>query len=180
MRTITWAPGTDPEHDALFEQLRQVQYNDHTHRLWKNYGLDSFKDVSALTIYFDDNGVPEVCASILARECWPNTAYRILNRAWKPNNKKQFLRRISDSMGQAVRSQIAWLHDNTDSKLYFISRQTTGWEEWMITHFKKDFDVEFKTDNYLYLTCPNECDDTCWQKIIYSGDEQLLTNWKRK
>jgi hypothetical protein len=28
--------------------------------------------------------------------------------------------------------------------------------------------------------CPNECDDTCWQRIIYAGDESLLEQWKRK
>jgi hypothetical protein len=82
-------------------------------------------------------------------------------------------------MGLTAKSQIEWLKENTDCKLYFISRQTDNWNDWMIEHFK-EYGIEFKTDNYMYLTCPNECDDTCWQRIIYSGDTGLLEQWKRK
>jgi hypothetical protein len=82
-------------------------------------------------------------------------------------------------MGYSAKSQIEWLQQNTDCKLYFISRQTGNWQEWMSTHFK-DYGIDFKYDNYKYLTCPNECDDTCWQHIVYSGDEQLLNVWKRR
>ena len=46
-------------------------------------------------------------------------------------------------------------------------------------NFRNRFELMFKTDNYKYLTCPNEYDSTCWQKIIYYGDESLLTQWKR-
>jgi hypothetical protein len=63
--------------------------------------------------------------------------------------------------------------------LYFISRQTNNWDNWMIAHFK-EYGINFKTDNYLYLTCPDECDDNCWQRIIYSGNETLLEQWKRR
>jgi hypothetical protein len=83
-------------------------------------------------------------------------------------------------MGITAQSQIDWLRDNTKSQLYFISRQTNNWNDWMIAHFDKNFEIKFKTDKYAYLTCPNECDETCWQPIIYNGDEQLLTTWKRR
>jgi len=181
MKTITWVPGTDAIHDELFDQLREQHYNDHSHRLWQNYSRKEFDFIRpvALTIYFDDDNIPEVCSSISERDCWPKGAYRIHNRVWKCNNKKQFLRRVSPSMGYSAKSQIEWLKENTDCKLYFISRQTNNWDEWMIEHFK-EYDIHFKTDNYMYLTCPNECDDTCWQRIIYSGDESLLAQWKRK
>jgi len=181
MKTITWVPGTDAVHDELFDQLREQHYNDHSHRLWQNYSRKEFDFICpvALTIYFDDDNIPEVCSSISERDCWPKSAYRIHNRVWKCNNKKQFLRRVSPSMGYSAKSQIEWLKENTDCKLYFISRQTNNWDEWMIEHFK-EYDIHFKTDNYMYLTCPNECDDTCWQRIIYSGDESLLEQWKRK
>ena len=179
MRTITWAPGTNTEYDTLFETLRETHYADTSHRLWKNYAKDVFKDVAALTIHFDDNDVPEVCSSTTQRSCWPVGAYRIHNRVWKANNKKLFLRRISPSMGYSAASQIDWLKNNTDCRLYFISRQTDNWNNWMIKHFR-EYDIEFKTDNYMYLTCPNECDDTCWQRIIYYGDASLLDQWKRR
>jgi hypothetical protein len=179
MRTITWAPGTNTEYDTLFETLRATHYADTGHRLWKNYAKDAFKDVAALTIHFDDDDVPEVCSSTTQRPCWPVGAYRIHNRVWKANNKKTFLRRVSPSMGHSATSQIEWLKNNTDCRLYFISRQTDNWNNWMIKHFR-EYDIEFKTDNYMYLTCPNECDDTCWQRIIYSGDTSLLEQWKRR
>jgi hypothetical protein len=181
MRTITWKPGTDLEHDELFDELREQHYNDHSHRLWQNYSKKEFDFIRpvALTIHFDDTGIPEVCSSISERSCWPNGAYRIHNRVWKCNNRKQFLRKVSPSMGLSAKSQIEWLKDNTDAELYFISRQTSNWDNWMIEHFK-EYGINFKTDNYLYLTCPNECDTNCWQQIIYSGNESLLEQWKRQ
>ena len=179
MRTVTWVPGSDPEYDSIFEELREQHYNDHSHRLWKNYAREAFNKVSILSIYFDDNGDPEVCSSALQRDCWPKDAYRIHNRVWKCNNKKQFLRKVSPSMGHIANSQIKWLTENTSCQLYFISRQTNNWDDWMITHFK-EYGIDFKTDNYMYLTCPNECDETCWQRIIYSGNDSLLEQWKRR
>jgi hypothetical protein len=179
MRVETWKPGTNEELDKLFEKLRMRHYMDKTHRLWKNYSKDAFKDVAALTIYFDEEGIPEVCSSTIQRDCWPEGAYRIHNRVWKANNKKTFLRKVSPSMGLSANSQIEWLYNNTNCRLYFISRQTEKWGEWMIEHFK-EYNIHFKTDNYMYLTCPNERDDTCWQRIIYSGDTSLLEQWKRK
>lgn len=182
MHTISWAPGSKPKLDRLFNDLREQHYNDHSHRLWKNYSEKEFNFIQpvALTIYFDDNEIPEICSSISTRDCWPKGVYRIHNRVWKPNNKKTFLTRVSDSMGYSAKSQIRWLTRNTDCKLYFISRQTSKWEEWMIKHFEKDFNIHFKTDNFKYLTCPNECDDTCWQKIIYNGNSTLLNYWKHR
>jgi hypothetical protein len=180
MTTITWAPGSNPEMDKLFDTLREIQFNDHTHRYWKNYDVDSFKYVVALTIYFDENDLPESCSSISNRDCWPKNAYRILNRTWKANNKKPILKQISNCMGEMVLSQIAWLKTNTNYELYFLSRQTNHWEKWAIANFKKQFDIDFNLSNYKYLTCPNECDDTCWQSIVYNGNIQLLEQWKRK
>ena len=179
MRTITWVPGTNTQLDQLFDDLRDRHYNDHSHRLWKNYSKKSFENVSVLTIHFDDNNVPEVCSSVMHRSCWPTGVYRIHNRVWKCNNKKEFLKTVSPSMGHSAESQIDWLRKNTDCQLFFISRQTDNWQEWMIKHFKA-YGIDFKTDNYKYLTCPNESDDTCWQHIIYCGDEQLLEHWKRR
>jgi hypothetical protein len=180
MQTITWAPGTDLKMDQLFDQLREQQYNDRSHRLWKNYSKDSFDFAVALTICFNDNGEPEMCSSIASRDCWPVNAYRILNRLWKHSNKIKFPRVMSPSFAKSAKSQIEWLSNNTNCELYFISRQTDNWEDWVIKNFQEVYGVGFKTDNYKYLTCPNECDDTCWQKIIYNGNEQLLSQWKQK
>jgi hypothetical protein len=180
MKVITWSPGTNPEYDELFESLRATHYADTSHRLWKNYAKEAFKDVAALTIYFDEEGTPELCSSTIQRDCWPSGAYRILNRLWKHSNKISYPRVMSNSFGQSAQSQINWLKENTNCRLYFISRQTDIWEEWCINNFSKRFDLEFETDNYKYLTCPNECDSTCWQRIIYAGDAKLLEQWTRK
>jgi hypothetical protein len=182
MRVETWEKGSVPELDLLFDQLREQQYQDRSHRLWQNYSKTSFEHagIIACTIYFDDDNLPELCSSIASRTCWPTDAFRILNRAWKPNNKKLFLRKISDCMGKSAISQINWLAKNTDCKLYFVSRQTDHWDHWVISNFKSQFKLEFETDAYKYLTCPNESDNTCWQTIIYNGNLELLEQWKRK
>ena len=179
MKTTTWMPGTDVELDQLFDDLREQQYQDHSHRLWKNYSKENFNNAVALTICFNDLGVPEMCSSISSKDCWPTGAYRILNRLWKHSNKIAYPRVMSPSFGSSAQSQIDWLKDNTAYQLYFISRQTDNWEQWCIANFLDRFRLSFKTDNYKYLTCPNECDDTCWQKIIYNGNEAILSQWKK-
>lgn len=182
MKVITWIPGTNKEMDDLFDSLREKQYQDKTHRLWKNYGRDEFyyNLPEANTVFFDDDGIPELCSSILYRPCWPKKCYRILNRAWKPNNRKKFLKKISDCMGETVKDQINWLKENKDPELIFVSRQTDNWNDWVIENFKTQFNIEFKNDDNKYLTCPNECDDSCWQKIIYIGNPEILKSWKKR
>lgn len=180
MNTKTWVPGTDSTLDKLFDDLREDQYQDYSHRLWQNYRSSFYNYSVALTIFFDDEGIPELCSSIASRNCWPKKCYRILNRAWKPNNKKKYLKQISICMGESVRSQIDWLNQNTDCQLYFISRQTDNWDQWVVDNFKKQFQISFTNSNYKYLTCPDEQSESCWQKIIYNGNSKLLDNWKKK
>ena len=180
MKTITWSPGTNPELDHLFDSLRDEQYQDRNHRLWKNYSKDSFKFAVALTICFDDTGNIEMCSSIASRDCWPAGAYRILNRLWKHRNKIMFPRRMSPSFALSAKSQKEWLEQRTDYKLLFISRQTDNWQQFGIDNFQHYYSMTFETDNYKYLTCPNQCDTTCWQHIIYQGNSALLPQWKRR
>jgi hypothetical protein len=180
MKTVTWAPGTDNKLDLLFHELRDEQYQNKNHRLWKNYSKESFDHAIALTICFDDNGYPELCSSIASRDCWPKDIYRILNRLWKHSNKIAFPKVMSKSFGLSARSQIDWLEKNTNYKLYFMSRQTHNWEKFAIKNFHDQLGITFITDKYKYLTCPNECNDTCWQKIIFYGDKKSLSKWKRQ
>jgi len=42
MRTETWAKGTSSKLDKLFDDLREQQYQNREHRLWKNYSKESF------------------------------------------------------------------------------------------------------------------------------------------
>lgn len=179
MKTTTWIPGTFKDLDEEFEYLRSKQYDNKNHRLWKNYSKESFLEVSALTICRNDDDVPEICSSIVIRDCWPASTYRILNRLWKHSNKVEFPKKMSLSFAETAKSQINWLQENTDCKLFFISRQTDNWEDWVIKNFKTLYGIDFKKGQGKYLTCSNENDLTCWQNIIYRGDEQLLRDWKK-
>jgi hypothetical protein len=180
METYTWVPGTEPELDKIFDDAREARYQDRHHRLWENYSKDHFESAVALTIAFNKEGIPEMCSSISSRECWPQGAYRILNRLWKHSNKVFYPRVMSLSFAESAKSQIDWLEQHTNCKLFFISRQTDNWQEWVMRNFREVYDVDFSTDTYKYLTCPNECDSTCWQSIIYNGDAELLTDWNRR
>lgn len=183
MNAVTWKPGSDYELDSLFETLREKRYQDRTHHLWKNYSKEEIEKWSgsiAYTICFDDQNNPEMCSTISSRACWPKNTYRILNRLWKNSNLINYPVIMSPSFGYTAKSQIDWLCSNTDYDLYFISRQKENWERWVIRMFKQHYNLNFQTDNYKYLTCPNECDDTCWQKIIYSGDLKVLEKWQRR
>lgn len=181
MSAITWAPGSNPEMDQIFDQLRESQYQDRSHRLWKNYAPDHFSFAVALTIYFGDDNEPELCSSIALRDCWPTETYRILNRLWKVRDirKPGATSRMSPSFGHTALSQVNWLKANTDYNLYFISRETDNWERWVARQFEV-YGLEFNMSEYRYLTCPNECDESCWQNIIYNGDEKVLESWRRK
>jgi hypothetical protein len=180
MNTITWKPGTRLDLDHLFDELRQKHYEDQSHRLWKNYHRDAFKNVLALTICFDDEGTPEMCSSILERDCWPKGAFRVLNRLWKCNNKILYPRVMSPSWGLSAQSQFKWMQENVQYKLCFISRQSVKWKKFTQEEFARQFNIHWKTDNYQYLTCPNEQDESCWQSILYLGNDDLLTNWRRR
>ena len=182
MEAHTWVPGSDKKLDKLFDQLREEQYQNKKHRLWQNYSPEYWNDagIVANTICFNDNDVPEICSTISSRSCWPDSVYRILNRTWKHSNKKSMMSEISQAMGLATISQINWLSNNTDCKLYFISRQSDNWAEWVRDNFKRQFNLDFQIGPYKYLTCPNECDSTCWQSILYSGNDEQLTQWKHR
>lgn len=182
MYTVTWRPGTNQYLDSLFDHLREIQYNDTSHRLWENYSKESFSyaGIIAYTICFNDDDTPEMCSSISQRDCWPLGAYRILNRTWKHSNKKQMMKEISLAMGETTLSQIQWLKENADYQLLFISRQTDNWMKWVSKNFKKQFNLDFTIATNKYLTCPNECDDSCWQHIIYQGSVDVLSSWKHK
>jgi len=182
MQVKTWIPGSNKELDLVFDQLREEQFQDSSHRLYENYSKVAFENagIIANTICFNENNIPEMCSTISSRTCWPEGAYRILNRTWKTSNKKQIMTKISQAMGLTTLHQIAWLKDNRDCKLYFISRQTDIWINRVVKNYKGQFDLNFEISKNKYLTCPNECDSNCWQHIIYHGNRDILNNWKNK
>ena len=178
MYTKTWKFGTDSDLDQLFEALREKQYHDRSHSLWRNYSPDAFKECEVVSINFV-NDEPFFCSGILKRDCWPNNTYRILNRLWKPAPRANSIRRLSPGLGSMLHSQLAWLRENTNFELAFVSRETEHWQQFFLDNFKNYFNLEFKMDNYKYLTCNNARDPSCWQKIIYYGDDTVLKLWKR-
>jgi len=78
-----------------------------------------------------------------------------------------------------LHSQLGWLRSNTNFELAFVSRETDHWQPFFLDNFSRYFNLDFKMDSYKYLTCNNEKDSSCWQKIIYYGNDSLLTSWKR-
>jgi hypothetical protein len=182
MYTKLWIPGTDNELDDLFDMHRQIHHDDHSHRLYDNYAREAFAEVSALSITFE-NDEPAMFGSILNRSCWPDNAYRICNRTWKA---KEY-RLVTGSMhgpslvfGEMITSHVEYVKQNLNWELIFISRQTDNWQRVAKTTFNRQLGLEFEYDKYKYLTCENDCDDSCWQYVLYMGNASLLENWKRK
>jgi hypothetical protein len=181
MYTKFWIPGTDSELDDLFEILRQKHYNDESHRLHNNYSREAFVEVSFLSITFE-NEEPIIVSSILNRDCWPDRAYRICNRTWKVKEyrlEQASVDGITPIITEMIMSHIEFAQQNLDYSLLFISRQTSNWQRFISRSFKK-YNLDFSYDDYYYLTCSNELDDSCWQKIIYLGDDSILPTWKRR
>lgn len=180
MKTVTWVPGSNKEYDKMFDHYRAIQYNSN-HRLSENYSKDFYKFSLALTMAINKSGDPEICSSIASRDCWPKNAYRILNRLWKTHNYRiKHSKFISEAMAGNALSQINWLKENTDCELYFISRETSNWLNWTAEKFNQQYNLKFNIGPAKYLTCPNECDSSCWQYILYNGDQKILDKWKSK
>lgn len=175
----TWIPGTDRNLDNLFEELRNNFYCSQHHPLWYNYNKDHFQTCSALTISFD-NHTPIFCSSILERKIWPDGVFRIMNRYWRVGNDHTLLKTISPGSGEMTMSQIAWVKSQPKFQLAFISRQYDFWQEFIAKEYRQRYNIEFEIDNYKYLTCENMNDDTCWQRIIYQGNADILSQWNKK
>ena len=177
-----WIPGTDAELDKLFEQLRIQQHSDITHPLYKNYSAQDFKSCTALSITFD-NDQPVVVSSILARPCWPKNTYRILNRFWKVHEHRlTALDRSAKAtaLSETAKAHVAYAENTLKADLVFMSRQYNHWQHLAVYYLKEKTGIEFKYDNYRYLVCDNSQDQTCWQRIAYKGNEQLLTQWQKQ
>ena len=182
MNTEIWVPGANTKLDNLFDSLRSQQYLDTTHPLHKNYAAEAFEECSALSITFD-NDQPIVVGSILARSCWPKNAYRIVNRFWKVHEHR--LPHLDRRHGMTVFSKTVEAHVNyaeqqLGAEMTFISREYNNWQGFTQKILAAKVGLEFKYNDRKYLTCGNEHDDTCWQKILYRGKEDLLTDWKTK
>ena len=160
--------------------LREQQYQNRQDGLWANYSAAAFQDCLALSIYFNEDGEPELCSSIASRSCWPQGAYRILNRTWKCRNRKRMMPEISQAMGQTALAHVKWLADHTDCLLYFVSRETDNWMAWTQRNFKRQFDLDLQMGEGKYLTCANEAADSCWQHILYHGDARVLEQWRKR
>jgi hypothetical protein len=181
MNAITWKPGTDSLYDPLFDYLRELHYRDKTHHLWSNYNREHFiNEAAALSIVFDSDGNPTHCASVLKRSCWPDKVYRILNRLWRVDRYDGPIKNIDSNGGLLMKSQLEWLKANTDCELAFVSRESKHFQKWLIDQCRTNYELNFEHDDYLYLTCPNPGDTSCWQRIIYQGNNSLLESWSRK
>jgi hypothetical protein len=182
MYTKIWVPDTDAELDGLFEQLRVQQHSDTTHPLHKNYAAEAFKECSALSITFD-NDQPVVVSSILARSCWPKNTYRILNRFWKVHEHRlTALDRSAKAteLSETVKAHVDYAENILKADLVFMSRQYNHWQNLASDYLKKKTGIEFNYNDHRYLVCDNPQDQTCWQKITYKGDQQLLTQWQKQ
>lgn len=180
MNAETWTLGTNHDLDLLFETLRGNQYSNKSQPLWMNYNKEHFtNECSAVTIVFEHDK-PILCASVLHRQCWPKNVYRIMNRLWRTVPADNPLRKPHLGVATMIRSQVNWLQNNKQCSLVFMSRQTDKWQKWSTKHLQKHYDLTFNYDNYKYLTCDNHLENSCWQRIIYQGDDTVLSSWSRK
>lgn len=194
MKAVTWRPGSDDLYDPLFHYLRERCYRDRSHPLWNNYNKEHFQtECLALSIVFGDHGFPVFCGSILSRDCWPKNAYRIINRFFATNmwatSKKIAtcangqvvpIDQLAEEQGVLLESQINWLKQNTDVELMFISRESSYWQQWIVDCYRKQFNLEFKYNKNRYQVCSTPHDDSCFQRIIYQGSDELLEHWNHK
>lgn len=177
-QVTTWI--NDPILDEIYEDLRKKHYIKSGHRLYKNYSQSHIQEVSAKSIYWGHSGEPEIVASILARPCWPDGTFRILNRLWKPAMMTKPIFDIDEGFALLIKDQVSWC-ELRGAKGFFMSRQgDSNWQQWAAEKLSEQTELEFYLPEEKFLTCNNEEDDSCWQKIIYYGDRNELSSWKNK
>jgi len=177
-QAITWT--VDPVLDAIYEDLRKKHYVNVGHRLYKNYSNNHVNEVSAKTIYWGHSGEPEIVCSILARPCWPENTYRILNRLWKPKMLTGPIFDISEGFAKVLEDQLNWCQLRNAAGV-FMSREGDGnWQQWAGERLSAMTNLEFAMPEEKFLTCNNEQDTSCWQRILYHGDETVLENWSKQ
>lgn len=180
MTTEIWAPNTRPELDDLFDQLRQLQFENQENHLWYNYSQSNFLDCEALCITFDHEQNPKFCSCIQSRTCWPTNTYRILSRMWKAGTRASSL---YDGPGEEfvehIVEQTKWIQSTRHTDLVFMSRKNKNWQALVLKSLRPS-GLDYKIDGYKYLTCNNIDDEDCWQYIMYLGDESKLAQWSRK
>lgn len=174
----TWK--TDPLLDLIYDDLRQQHYNRQHLRLYRNYSHDHVKEVSVKSIYWRDDGSPGIICSVLGRKCWPQGTYRILNRLWKPTINTGPRRGIDHGFSMLVINQTQWCMDR-GARAVFMSRQTDGWTRWAGEHFNRSTGLFFECPTGRYLTCDDDENNECWQKILIHGDvNSVLNTWRNK
>lgn len=177
-QVITWT--TDSVLDQIYDDLRKKHYINSGHRLFKNYSEYHIREVSAKSIYWGHSGRPEIVASILQRPCWPDKTYRILNRLWKPDMHTNPVFDINEGFTKLIEDQINWCKLR-GAKGMFMSREgDTNWQQWVVSKLSKQTDIEFYIPDEKFLTCNNEEEDSCWQKILFHGDVDQMSTWKNK
>jgi len=177
-QVITWT--TDSVLDQIYNDLRKKHYLKSGHRLFKNYSEYHIREVSAKSIYWGHSGRPEIVASILQRPCWPDETYRILNRLWKPDMHTNPVFEINEGFTKLIEDQINWCKLR-GAKGMFMSREgDSNWQQWVVSKLSNQTDIEFYIPDEKFLTCNNEEDESCWQKILYHGDTDQTLTWKNK
>lgn len=177
-QVTTWT--SDKVLDSIYEDLRNKHFSNKSHRLYKNYGPEHVAELSAKSIYWGNDGEPKIVCSILSRPCWPDNTYRILNRLWKPNLNTGDTFSIDQGFALLIKDQYQWcLNQNADA--VFMSRQTDGrWQQWAAKFLEEMTGLQFQLPSEKFLTCGNELDDSCWQRIIFIGNNTVLNNWKHR
>jgi len=177
-QVITWT--TDSVLDQIYDDLRKKHYLKSGHRLFKNYSEYHSREVSSKSIYWGHSGRPEIVASILQRPCWPDETYRILNRLWKPDMHTNPVFEINEGFTKLIEDQINWCKLR-GAKGMFMSREgDSNWQQWVVSKLSNQTDIEFYIPDEKFLTCKNEEDESCWQKILYHGDIDQTLTWKNK
>lgn len=175
-KAITWT--SDPVLDEIYEDLRKKHYIKEGHRLYKNYSKNHLAEVSAKTIYWGHSGEPEIVCSILKRPCWPDNTYRILNRLWKPKMLTGPIFDISEGFAKVLEDQVGWCELRKADGV-FMSREGDGkWQKWAAEKLGRMTGLKFQVPYDKFLTCSNEQDDSCWQRIIYYGNPEVVKHWK--
>ena len=163
----------------LFEESRALEASQ-TNSLAVNYSDQNyFLDQQIRFFIGFDKDVPVVFSSIFRLDWWPEGAYRILNRLWKPNKNATIKKTIDPLFFIMVTAQTEWLSTQPNFKVAFVSRQ--GNSKKYLKYFAEQNNCNGNNMNEFDLpirTCQGpDCD--CLQNIVYIGDRAVLEGWPK-
>lgn len=182
---VTFERDSNPQFYSIY--LRELEFHSRVDKkLSANYAhknMDIDSQIAFSIGYRNDIDSPFALSSIYRRNTWPEGAYRILNRSWKPLGEEDtsVTLRLDALWTDMIDSQIEWLQNNRpDYTASIISREHNARNS-LTNLIKRIHAVSHNRftlcDERVWLCENRNNPESCYQDFIYTGNDEVIAKW---